>query len=65
MNEREFADLKTKAADTLYQIGRCYETGDGVGKDGAEAVRWYRLAAEYGSVQAMIELGKCYTLASA
>ena len=61
MNEREFADLKTKAAETTFQIGRCYETGDGVGKDEAEAVKWYRMAAKQGSAQSMIELGKCYT----
>jgi len=61
MNEQEFADLKTKAAETTLQIGRCYETGDGVGKDEEEAVKWYRMAAEQGNVRAMIELGKCYT----
>ena len=61
MNEREFADLQTKATETTFQIGRCYETGDGVDKDEAEAVKWYRRAAEQGNVQAMIELGKCYT----
>ena len=46
MNEREFAELKSKAVETILQIGRCYETGDGVGKDEAEAVKWYRMAAE-------------------
>ncbi len=52
MNEQEIADLKTKAAEALCQIGRCYETGDGVGKDEAKAVKWYRMAAEQGSAQA-------------
>lgn len=61
MNERKFADLKEKAAETTLQIGRCYENGDGVGKDEAEAVKWYRIAAEQGNARAMIELGKCYT----
>ena len=37
MNEQEFADLKTKAAETTLQIGRCYETGDGIGKEITEA----------------------------
>ena len=45
----------------MLRIGRCYETGDGVGKDLAEAVKWYRMAAEEGHGQAAFELSKCYT----
>jgi len=45
----------------MLRIGRCYETGDGVGKDVAEAVKWYRMAADEGHVQAAFELSKCYT----
>lgn len=38
----------------LYQIGR------GVGRDLAEAVRWYKTAAENGSTAALQELGSAY-----
>ena len=61
MTEREFNDLKNQTVAALFQVGKCYETGDGVGKDEAEAVRWYRMAAEHGCVDAMFELSKCYT----
>ena len=61
MTEQEFNALKNQTVATLFQVGKCYETGDGVGKDEAEAVRWYRLAAEHGCVDAMFELSKCYT----
>lgn len=61
MTEREFNDLKKQTVAALFQVGKCYETGDGVGKDEAEAVRWYRMAAEHGCADAMFELSKCYT----
>ena len=34
--------------------------GNGVPKDDAEAVRWYRLAAEQGNAEAQFELGYMY-----
>ena len=61
MKKRDFQSLKTKTLEKLLRIGRCYETGDGVGKDLAEAVKWYRMAADEGHVQAAFELSKCYT----
>ena len=61
MREHDFRDLKAKAVEQLFQVGKCYETGDGVGKDEAEAVKWYRMAAEQGSAEAMFELSKCYS----
>ncbi len=61
MREHDFRDLKAKAVEQLFQVGKCYETGDGVDKDEVEAVRWYRMAAEQGSADAMFELSKCYT----
>ena len=61
MTEREFNDLKNQTVAALFQGGKCYETGDGVGKDEAEAVKWYRMAAEHGFADAMFELGRCYT----
>ncbi len=41
-------------------LGRMYETGDGVARDGVEAVRWYRKAAERGSADAQTNLGAMY-----
>ena len=34
------------------ELGSCYETGSGVEKDDAEAVKWYRKAAEQGDEEA-------------
>lgn len=61
MTEREFNDLKNQTVAALFQVGKCYETGDGVGKDEEEAVKWYRAAAELESKEAAFELSKCYT----
>ena len=41
-------------------LGVCYETGDGVSKDMAEAVRLYRLSADKGNMYAQNNLGLCY-----
>ena len=38
-------------------LGIRYVLGDGVPQDGAEAVRWYRLAAEQGNDLAQSSLG--------
>ena len=38
----------------------CYESGQGVVKDLAEAVKWYRKAAEQGNDVAQVILGTCY-----
>lgn len=61
MNEQVFRNLKTKAVEELFQVGRCYGAGDGVGKDEAEAVKWYHVAVEHGCADAMFELSKYYT----
>ena len=37
-----------------------YSTGDGVPEDGAEAVRWLRLAAERGHAFSQVSLGLMY-----
>ena len=60
MNEQDFQELKAKAVEELLRIGKCYETGDGVGKDETEAFKWYRMAAERGLAEAQFELGRCY-----
>ena len=38
-----------------------YSRGEGVPQDYAEAVRWYRLAAEQGDAEAQFNLGVMYT----
>ena len=56
--------MKIAAADTLrntaeqgdamaqFSLGVCYQNGWGVGRDEAEAMHWYRKAAEQGYVLA-------------
>eukprot|EP01052_Picozoa_sp_SAG31_P015483 SAG31_NODE_996_length_10492_cov_4.648802_7_plen_238_part_00 len=41
-------------------LGVCYADDDGVAKDEAEAVRWFRKAAEQGHSDAQAMLGLCY-----
>ena len=60
MLEQDFHDLKTNTVRGMLCVGKCLETGDGVGKDQAEAVKWYRMAAEHGLADAAFELAKCY-----
>ena len=43
-----------------YYLGMMYAKGDGVSKDGAEAVKWFRLAAEQGYANAQFNLGNSY-----
>ena len=42
------------------QLGVCYDDGEGVAKDQAEAVKWYRKAAEQNDAAAQYNLGVCY-----
>ena len=53
-------ELKTRAAngdaDAQFNLGKRYYKGEGVTKDFAEAVRWYRKAAEQGVAEAKIKL---------
>ena len=46
--------------DAQYSVGDAYYYGEGVEQDYAEAVKWYRLAAEQGDVWAQIILGYVY-----
>ena len=46
-------DAEQGDADAQFNLGVMYETGGGVLQDYAEAVRWYRLAAEQGHVTCM------------
>jgi TPR repeat protein len=43
-----------------YLLGRMYEEGDGVTKDSATAVKWYRLAAESGHATSQRRLAGAY-----
>ena len=43
-----------------FNLGAMYGTGRGVPQDDAEAVRWYRLAAEQGNADAQFNLGVVY-----
>jgi len=41
-------------------LGKCYAEGNGVARDEAEAIRWYRLAAAAGQGRANLMLGNAY-----
>src|SRR5436189_5945111 len=60
----EFRAIKMQAlhrdARAQYELGRCYEFGDGVGTDPAKAIEWYRKAAEQGLAVAQYNLGRMY-----
>ncbi len=43
-----------------FNLGYCYQYGNGVTKDYAEAVKWYQKAAEQGNAYAQFNLGLCY-----
>ena len=47
-------------AQTQFERGKRYEKGDGVPKDIAQAVIWYRKAAEQGHAKAQFALGLSY-----
>ena len=44
----------------MYSMGEMYAEGNGVTKDGQEAVKWYRMAAEKGYDNAMYRMGEKY-----
>jgi len=58
------AELRHKAeagnAVAQFNLGKCYDQGQGVPKDESEAVKWYRKAAEQGLAEAQCNLGLCY-----
>ena len=49
-----------RLSDSAYIQGLMYADGEGVLKDDAEAVRWYRLAADQGDALAQLSLGLKY-----
>ena len=55
---RPYAEQRN--ADAQSYLGDMYDRGQGVPEDDAEAVRWYRLAAEQGLASAQLNLGVMY-----
>ena len=51
--------------EAKYYLGHMYEYGDGFPQDDAEAVRWYRLAANQGIADAQLKFGVCTSPAKA
>ena len=47
-------------AHAQFILGLCYESGRGVSKDAAQAIIWFRRAAEQGYDEAQYTLGCCY-----
>ena len=47
-------------AKAQFNLGVCYDKGQGVPQDYAEAARWYRMSAEQGDAKAQFNLGFCY-----
>ena len=43
-----------------FNLGVCYDNGEGVAKDQVEAVKWFRKAADQGLAVAQFNLGVCY-----
>lgn len=60
----ELSSLRAKAAagdaDAEYQLGLIYDQGRKVDRDPAQALRWYRTAAEHGHVLAALNTGVLY-----
>lgn len=60
----EMADLVARAAagdpDAQYAVGCKYYEGDGVRKDYAEALKWYRKAAVQGHNSGLCDVAFCY-----
>jgi len=52
--------VETEGAGVEYNLGFCYQNGEGVGQDSVEAVKWFRKGAERGHASAQCALGCCY-----
>jgi len=59
-----FESVKVKAetgdADAQWNLGFLYDSGKGVVKDGAEALKWYRKSAEQGNALSQFNVGAKY-----
>jgi TPR repeat protein len=62
--QESFDIIKTKAeeGDVISQanLGNCYDIGLGVARDYAEAMKWYRKAADQGEAKAQVKVGDFY-----
>src|SRR5689334_22884384 len=58
--ERLRARAEAGDPDAQVVLGGLYEVGDGVERDGARAIAWYRKAAERGHAEAQLNLGTLY-----
>ena len=54
-DKNEFSDGNAEAE---YELGDCYENGNGVIEDHEEAVKWYQKAADQGNAEAEYEMGE-------
>lgn len=43
-----------------YELGKLYQSGNGIDKDSKKATEWYKKAAEQGNADAQNDLAKCY-----
>ena len=63
-NSMNIDELKQRAAggdaEAQFELGKAYECGRDVVVNLWESVKWYRLAAEHGVVDAQYNLGVCY-----
>ena len=60
----EEAKAKQGDAGAQFMLGDCYYRGEGVEKDFAEAVKWYRKAAAQGDASAQLLTSLCRRLVS-
>jgi len=62
--EKQFSEWHAKAekgdAESQFTVGYFYIVGQGVGKNEAEGVKWYRKAAEQNLATAQFNLATCY-----
>jgi len=64
-DRKMLADLRAKAkegdAPSQYELGRAFALGQhGLATNYAEAVKWFRKAAEQNFAEAQCNLGRCY-----
>ena len=59
-----YQSLSDKNPQVQYKLGNMYYYGEGVKQDYQEALKWYRIAAEQGHVEAQKRLGDMYNFGS-
>ena len=68
VSREQFEEIRKDAeqgfAKAQHNLGLCYANGQGVVKNGVEAVKWYRKAAEQGGADAQFQVGAYYDLGS-